>query len=62
MLLLIKLNKQEDLKMIKALLFIAIGAVGAYLYMNPGDIDGATEMLKQGVNQGATIVKEATDS
>ena len=48
--------------MIKALLFIAIGAVGAYLYMNPGDIDGATKMLKQGVNQGATIVKEATDS
>lgn len=48
--------------MIKAIVFIAIGAVGAYLYMNPGDIDGATEMLKQGVNQGATIVKEATES
>lgn len=46
--------------MIKAVIFIAIGAVGAYLYMNPGDFDGATEMLKQGVNQGATIVKEAT--
>lgn len=46
--------------MIKAIIFIGIGAVGAYLYMNPGDVDGATEMLKQGVNQTATIVKEAT--
>jgi len=46
--------------MIKAVLFIAIGAVGAYLYMNPGDVDGATEMLKQGINKGATVVKEAT--
>ena len=46
--------------MIKAFLFIAIGAVGAYLYMNPGDVDGATEMLKQGINKGATVVQEAT--
>jgi hypothetical protein len=46
--------------MIKAILFMAVGAVGAYLYMNPGDVDGATEMLKQGINQGATIVQEAT--
>lgn len=46
--------------MIKAIVFIGIGAVGAYLYMNPGDVDGATEMLKQGINQGATIVQEAT--
>lgn len=46
--------------MIKALFFIAIGAVGAYLYMNPGDVDGAADMLKQGINQGATIVEEAT--
>jgi len=46
--------------MIKAILLIAIGAVGAYLYMNPGDVDGATEMLKQGINKGATVVQEAT--
>ena len=26
--------------MLKAILFMAIGAVGAYLYMNPGDVDG----------------------
>ena len=46
--------------MIRAIVFIAIGAVGAYLYMNPGDVDGATEMLKQGINTGATLVQEAT--
>ena len=46
--------------MIKALLFIGIGAVGAYLYMNPGDVDGATDMLKNGINKGATVIQEAT--
>jgi hypothetical protein len=46
--------------MIKAVLFIALGAVGAYLYMNPGDVDGATQMLKQGVNSTAAMVQEAT--
>lgn len=46
--------------MIKAVFFLALGAVGAYLYMNPGDIDGATEMVRQGVHQGATLVQEAT--
>ena len=47
--------------MIKAILFMGIGAVGAYLYMNPGDVDGATQMLKQGINQGATVIQEATN-
>ena len=47
--------------MFKAIMFIAIGAVGAYLYMNPGDVDGATEMLKNGINQGATVIQEATE-
>jgi len=46
--------------MIKAVLFFVIGAGAAYLYMNPGDVDGATEMLKQGVNKSATFVQEAT--
>ena len=41
--------------MFKAIIFIAIGAVGAYLYMNPGDVDGSLEMLKQGVNKGAQM-------
>ena len=47
--------------MIKALFFIAVGAIGAYLYMNPGDVDGALCMVKEGINQGATIVQEATE-
>ena len=46
--------------MIKAVFFLALGAVGAYLYMNPGDIDGATEMVRPGVHQDATLVQEAT--
>ena len=47
--------------MIRAILFMAIGAFGAYLYMNPGDVTGATDMLKSGINQGATIIQEATE-
>lgn len=47
--------------MIKAIIFIAIGAVGAYLYMNPGDIQGAQDMILSGVNKGATIIQEATE-
>ena len=46
--------------MIKAIIFIGIGAVGAYLYMNPGDFNGAQEMVKDGINKGATVVMEAT--
>ena len=46
--------------MIKAVFFLALGAVGAYLYMNPGDIQGAQDMIISGVHQGATIVQEAT--
>ena len=46
--------------MIRAILFMAIGAFGAYLYMNPGDVTGATDMLKNGINKGATIIQEAT--
>ena len=46
--------------MIKAIIFMAIGAFGAYLYMNPGDVTGATEMLKDGINKVATVIQEAT--
>lgn len=46
--------------MIKSLILIGIGAVGAYLYMNPGDIQGAQDMILSGVNKGATIIQEAT--
>jgi hypothetical protein len=47
--------------MIKALIFMVIGAVGAYLYMNPGDISGAQDMVKESINKGASIVMEATN-
>ena len=47
--------------MIRAILFMAIGAFGAYLYMNPGDVTGATDMLKNGINKGATVIQEATE-
>ena len=46
--------------MIKAILFFVIGAGAAYLYMNPGDVTGATDMLKSGINKGATVIQEAT--
>ena len=46
--------------MIKALVFMAIGACGAYLYINPGDVDGMATMVKDGVNKGATVIQEAT--
>ena len=36
--------------MIKAVLFFVIGAGAAYLYMNPGDVDGMLEMGKQGIH------------
>ena len=46
--------------MLKAVLFLVIGAGCAYLYMNPGDVDGMLEMGKTGINKGATVVMEAT--
>lgn len=47
--------------MIKALFYIGIGAIAAYLYMNPGDIDGAGVMIKDGVNSGAQAIVDLTD-
>jgi hypothetical protein len=47
--------------MIKAIMFMAVGAVCAYLYMNPGDIQGAQDMILSGVNKGATVIQEATE-
>jgi hypothetical protein len=37
-----------------------MGAIFAYLYMNPGDVDGMLEMGKTGINKGATVIVEAT--
>jgi hypothetical protein len=45
----------------KAIFFMIIGALCAYLYMNPGDIDGATDMIKSGVNQSAQTIVELTE-
>jgi len=45
----------------KAIFFMIIGAVCAYLYMNPGDMSGASDMIKSGVNQGAQTIVELTD-
>ena len=47
--------------MFKAILFIGIGAVGAYLYMNPGDVEGAKDMVLSGINTGAEYIVEATE-
>jgi len=46
--------------MIKALFFIGIGAIGAYLYMNPGDVDGAMIMIKEGTHNLLSMGAEAT--
>jgi len=45
----------------KAIFFIVIGAAAMYLYLNPGDTAGLIDMGKTVVNEGATIVKEATN-
>lgn len=47
--------------MIKAIIFMVVGAVGAYLYMNPGDVDGAKEMMRQGANSLGQVIVEATE-
>ena len=47
--------------MIKALFYIGMGAIAAYLYMNPGDIDGAGSMIKYGINSGAQAIVDLTD-
>jgi hypothetical protein len=46
--------------MFKAILFIGLGAIGAYLYSNPGGFQGAQDMVMDGINKGAQIVVEAT--
>jgi len=46
--------------MFKAILFFCIGAGCAYLYMNPGDVDGMLEMGKSLTNTGAQSIVELT--
>lgn len=47
--------------MIKALVFLLLGAAGTYLYLNPGDVAGMIELGKDSINQGASIVKDMTE-
>jgi|DEB0MinimDraft_3_1074331.scaffolds.fasta_scaffold600368_2 hypothetical protein len=47
--------------MIRAIVFGLIGAGAMYLYLNPGDMDGLISMFTSVVNDGATLVKEATE-
>jgi len=46
--------------MLKAIVFGVLGAGAMYLYLGHGDIPAFIEMMKGIVNQGAGIVKEAT--
>ena len=46
--------------MIRSILFFGLGAIATYLYLNPGDSTGTQEMVKDGINKGATVVMEAT--
>ena len=46
--------------MFRALVFFIIGAVATYLYLNPGDIDGALQTGKEVLNKGAQVEIEKT--
>ena len=46
----------------KAIFFALLGAGAMYLYLNPGDVDGLTEMAREGVNSAAERVAEATEN
>jgi len=48
--------------MIKALFFVGVGAVATYLYLNPGDFDGAVDFVKGGVNDAAQAVVDVTET
>ena len=45
----------------KAIFFAILGAGAMYLYLNPGDVDGLTEMAREGVNSAAESVADATE-
>jgi len=45
----------------KAIFYAVIGAGAMYLYLNPGDVDGLTEMAREGVNSAAESVAQATE-
>ena len=47
--------------MIRALVYGSVGFAAAWLYLNPGDLDGLLSFVREGVNSAATTVVEATD-
>ena len=47
--------------MIRALVYGSVGFAAAWLYLNPGDLDGLLSFARESVNSAATTVVEATD-
>ena len=47
--------------MIKAIIFMGLGALAFYLYQNPGELNTVVEQGKDLVNQGVTLVQEKTN-
>jgi hypothetical protein len=46
--------------MIKAILFMAVGAYGMYMYQQPGQVDGIVYNLKSTINESASDIYQAT--
>lgn len=44
----------------RILIGIAIGVCATYIYFNPGSQDEVLDTVKNGINQGATIVQDLT--
>jgi len=44
----------------RLLIGIAIGVCATYIYFNPGSQDEVLDTVKNGINQGATIVQDLT--
>lgn len=47
--------------MIRAIIFMGLGALAFYLYQNPGEMDTVVQQGKDLLSQGATIVQEKTN-
>ncbi len=46
--------------MIKAIFFMAIGALGLYLYQDPSQLNPLMDSAKDLINQGAEFVQDQT--
>jgi len=47
-------------QMIKAIFWMAIGALGLYLYQDPSQMSVVTDTAKDLINQGAEFVQDQT--